>query len=842
VDSLALLHRLDEESTAALPAADSRPRLVHVQRLPARRADLVDLPDDLPPLLQDRLRLAGITRLYRHQADALEHARAGRHMVVATGTASGKSLCYQLPLLERLLIDDKATALYLAPTKALAHDQLRALRAFRLPQIRAAAYDGDTPAAEREAIRRTANVVLTNPDMLHAGLLPGHRRWGDFLHRLALVVVDECHVARGVFGSHVAAILRRLRRLCAYYSSSPSAPATSRVARGRRSGTPAGRGYALADDLLGNQAAARAAAWTQQNASAEVQDTTNGPATPTFVFATATIGNPGEHARNLSGLEVAEVVRDASPKPPITFGLWEPPLADPDLGGRRSTLAESAELLAGLVEQGVATLAFVRSRKGAEVVATQTRRLLAPVGLDGTIMAYRAGYLASERRAVEQGLRDGSLLGVATTDALELGMDVGGLDAVVIAGWPGTLASLWQQAGRAGRRDREALVTFVADDNPLDHYLLANPDQLWGRTLESAVVDVTNPYILLPHLRCAAWELPLSPDEEVFSTPGGPHADLAAHLAHEVAEGRLRTRGGRLFWSGRGSPSVGMSIRSAGGAPFQIVDGSTGALIGDVDEARAYRTVHAGAVYLHQGQAYKIDRLDLRQRVAVARTFNGDEYTQPRSDTDISVLTTTEAVEWGRCRFVRGRVEVSNRVLAYERRRLSSNESLGIFELDLPPLHLITQALWFTIPNAVLAEAGIDPARIPGSAHAAEHAAIGLLPLFAMCDRWDIGGVSTAWHPDTGLPTVFIYDGYPGGAGITERGFRTDDAHLRATLSAIRTCPCHAGCPSCVQSPKCGNGNEPLDKEGAIALLATLLAEREAALRQGPYHSAAASE
>jgi DEAD/DEAH box helicase domain-containing protein len=413
---------------------------------------------------------------------------------------------------------------------------------------------------------------------------------------------------------------------------------------------------------------------------------------------------------------------------------------------------------------------------------------------------------------------------VAATDALELGVDVGALDAVVIAGWPGTVASLWQQAGRAGRRGRDALVAFVAADDPLDHYLLANPAQLWSRPLEAAVVDVTNPYILLPHLGCAAWELPLRADEDAFAP-----ADLSVHLHAEVAAGRLRERAGRFYWSGRGSPAAGVSIRSADGPPFAIVDGDTGALIGDVDESRAYRTVHEGAIYLHQGTAYRVDKLDLREHVAVVRGYRGDEYTQPRSDTDITVLSVSEQAEWGRCGFFRGRVEVSNQVLAYERRRVFTDESLGLVDLDLPRRHLVTQALWITVPAAVLAAAGLDAARVPGSAHAAEHAAIGLLPLFAMCDRWDIGGVSTAWHPDTGLATIFIYDGYPGGAGITERGYRTDDAHLRATLTAIRACRCEAGCPSCVQSPKCGNGNQPLDKAGAIALLEAVLAERRSA-------------
>ena len=768
-----LLAGLETSALDGAPSVDGRPRIAALQHLPARLADTVALPTDLPELLVDRLRNNGVERLYRHQAEAYDHVRAGRHTVVATGTASGKSLCYQLPLLERVLRDEKATALYLAPTKALAHDQLRALRAFALPHVRAAAFDGDTPRAERDAIRRTANVLLTNPDMLHAGLLPGHKRWDDFFHRLALVIVDECHVARGVFGSHVAAILRRLRRICAHYGNDPA-----------------------------------------------------GASGPVFVLATATIGNAGEHAANLTGLDVVEVLRDGSPKPPVTFALWEPPLTDVDTGTRRSTLAEAADLLAGLVLRGPATLTFVKSRKGAELVAAHARRLLAADGLGERVMAYRAGYLAEERRAVERGLIDGTLRGVAATDALELGVDVGSLDAVVIAGWPGTAASLWQQAGRAGRRGREATVVFVAADDPLDHYLLANPDQLWGRPLESAIIDVTNPYVLTPHVRCAAWELPLAADEDVFAP-----ADVGALISDEVAEGRLRERGGRWYWAGRGSPAAGMSIRSAGGEPFSIVDAGTGALIGDVDESRAYRTVHTGAVYLHQGRTWRIRTLDLPQHMAVADPYDGDEYTQPRSDTDIVVLEVRESVAWGRCKMHLGRVEVANQVLAYERRRIFSDESLGLVELDLPRLHLVTQALWLTIPGEVLAEARLRPDDVPGAAHAAEHAAIGLLPLFAMCDRWDIGGLSTPWHPDTGEATIFIYDGYPGGAGIAERGYRTDDRHLRATMAAIAACGCADGCPSCVQSPKCGNGNEPLDKAGAVALLDAVLRERAGALK-----------
>jgi DEAD/DEAH box helicase domain-containing protein len=746
-----LLDALDAELSARLPADDGCARVLHRVRLPARRARTVPLPADLPALLRDRLERAGIGALYTHQAAALDAVRRGRHVVVATGTASGKSLCYQLPVLERLLADDKATALYLAPTKALAHDQLRALRDFRLPHARPATYDGDTPARERDAVRRTANVVLTNPDMLHVGILPGHRRWADFLHRLALVVVDECHVARGVFGSHVAAVLRRLRRVCAHYSSAPA-----------------------------------------------------------FVLASATIGNPGEHAGNLTGLDVVEVTEDGSPKPPLTFGLWAPPLTDRRSGARRSTLSETADLLAGLAVAGPQTLAFVKSRKGAEIVARHARDLA-----DGrAVLAYRAGLLPEERRAVERGLIDGTIRGVAATDALELGVDIGALDAVVIAGWPGTVASLWQQAGRAGRRGREALVVFVADDNPLDHYLLAHPDHLLERALEAAVTDITNPYVLVPHLHCAAWELPLERGEEAFAP-----ASLEPLLAEEVAAGRMRVRGGRHFWAGRGSPAGAVGIRGTGGAPYTIVDADTGVLVGEVDAARAFRTVHEGAVYLHQGRTWRVRALDLDHRVAAVEAYRGEEYTQPRADTDIAVLDVGRRVPWGRCALHHGRVEVTSQVLAYERRRVFTEESLGVVELDLPPTELVTQALWLTLDDDVLREAGIASTAVAGAAHAAEHAAIGLLPLFAMCDRWDIGGVSTPWHPDTGRATIFIYDGHPGGAGITERGFAAGPTHLGATRDAVAACPCDTGCPSCVQSPKCGNGNEPLDKAAAVRLL-----------------------
>jgi len=763
MDAQALLRDLAEGAQAAHPDVDDRPRLAALQRLPAHPARTEALPADLPEPLPGRLALAGVDALYAHQARVREHALAGRDVVVATGTASGKTLAYQLPLVERLLADPQATALYLAPTKALARDQLRSLRQLRLPQVRAAAIDGDTPRRERDAIRASANVVLTNPDLVHASLLGGHRRWGDFWHRLAVVVIDELHVARGVFGAHVAAVLRRLRRVLARYD-----------------------------------------------------------ADPVFVGASATIANPAQHLQALTGRPAAAVTEDASPRPPVTLAVWDPPLEDAPAGRRRSPLAESAALLAGLVKAGPATLDFVKSRKGAEVVARAARGRL-DAGLAEAVAAYRAGHRPEERRAVEQGLLDGSLRGVATTDALELGVDVGALDAVVLTGWPGTAASFWQQAGRAGRRGQEAVVVYVADDDPLDRYLLAHPQQLWHRPLEAATAEVTNPYVLAPHLRCAAWEAPLADDEPTFHP-----ADVAAAIDAEVAAGRLRRRDGRAYVTARTPPARQVGLRGAGGEPITIVSAATGEVIGDVDAARALRTVHPGAVYLHQHGTYRVRELALDDRVATVEPLDGDEATSARTDTDIAVLAEHESVAWGRARMALGRVQVTSRVLGYQRTKVSTGESLGVVELDLPPQELVTVALWLSVPGEVLDDAGLAAPDVAGSAHAAEHAAIALLPLLAMCDRWDIGGVSTPWHPDTGEASVFVYDGHPGGVGIAEQGFRSGARHLSATLAALQACPCEAGCPSCVQSPKCGNGNEPLDKAGAIRLLAALLAERAA--------------
>jgi DEAD/DEAH box helicase domain-containing protein len=758
--------------------------LTHVERVPARPGEPVDWPVWVPTDLREAFAGRGVRSPWQHQARAADLLHAGENVVIATGTASGKSLAYQLPTLARLLDDPRATVLYLAPTKALAADQLRTLASLDLPGLRAAGYDGDTPREEREWIRQHARFVLTNPDMLHHGILPGHAAWTAFLRRLAYVVIDECHAYRGVFGSHVAHVLRRLRRVAARY--------------GRE---------------------------------------------PVFAFASATAGDPGGAAGRLAGLPVTSVTEDGSPHGAVTFALWEPPMLDPSTGlavpsddgvppvrleavenaapVRKSALRETADLLADTVAHGVRTLAFVRSRRGAEVVAAMARRSLEEVepGLGGRVAAYRAGYLREERRVLERALLDGSLLGLAATNALELGVDLSGLDAVLLAGYPGTLASLWQQAGRAGRSGRESLCVLVARDDPLDTYLVHHPAALFERPVEATVLDPTNPYVLGPQLACAAAELPLTPaDLELF---GGAAASSA--VAALVDQGVLRRRPTGWYWTQRGRPDV--DLRGSGGGQVVVVESKTGRLLGTVDSASAHFQVHPGAVYLHQGVSYVVDDLDLDDAVALVHSEEPDFTTHPRDVTDLSVLSVRSYVDAGPVGLFLGEVEVTSQVVGYQRRRISTGEVMDTRPLDLPERCLRTVAVWWTVAPGALADAGVPTADVPGALHAAEHAAIGLLPLVATCDRWDIGGLSTAAHPDTDAPTVFVYDGHPGGAGFAERAFAIASEWLGATRAAIASCGCETGCPSCVQSPKCGNGNSPLGKDDAVLVLDLVLRE-----------------
>ncbi|WP_406567731.1 DEAD/DEAH box helicase [Actinoallomurus soli] len=735
--------------------------MTHVQSVPAGDGRTADWPVWAPPLLVDRLRLAGVDRPWEHQVKAAELAHEGRSVIIATGTASGKSLAYLLPALRAVF--DGGSVLYLAPTKALAADQLRSLRGLKLARLRAATFDGDTPADERTWVRQYADYVLTNPDMLHRTVLPGHARWAPYLRRLRYVIVDEAHGYRGVFGSHVAQILRRLRRVCARYG-----------------------------------------------------------AEPVFILASATASDPGVSASRLTGVNVAEVAEDTSPRGATSFALWEPPLTD--LRGeqgapvRRTATAEAADLLADLVVEDVQTLAFVRSRRGAEAVALGAKRALEEVAPDlpARVAAYRAGYLPEERRALEKALRARDLVGLASTNALELGVDVSGLDSVIICGWPGTRASLWQQAGRAGRSGQDALAVLIARDDPLDTYLVHHPSAIFGTPVEATVLDPDNPYVLAPHLCAAAAELPLTEkDLPLF----GPSAKEI--LPDLVRRGMLRHRPTGWYWTKRERATDLADIRGAGGPPVQVVEASTGRLLGTVDEPSAHTTVHQGAVYLHQGESYVVQTLDLDDSVALVEAADPDYTTTARDVTDISILETLRSTSWGEATLCFGTVEVTQQVVSYQMRRLASGEVLGERRLELPPRTLRTRAVWWTLPDEALRVLG--DADVGGSAHAAEHASIGLLPLFATCDRWDIGGVSTALHPDTGRMTVFVYDGHDGGAGFAERGYEQAGRWLRSTREAIADCECEHGCPSCIQSPKCGNGNDPLDKRGALDLLDALL-------------------
>ncbi|WP_328658695.1 DEAD/DEAH box helicase [Nocardia salmonicida] len=755
-------------------AAGGNP-LTHVAELPAQRADTTAWPEWVPSELVTALDAQGIELPWGHQTRTADLAATGNHVVVSTGTASGKSLGYQLPVLTALLDDPRATALYLSPTKALGADQLRAVGSLihdnPLREAHPASYDGDTPAEVRQWVRANARWIFTNPDMLHVGILRSHQRWARVLRNLRYVVVDECHAYRGVFGSHVALVLRRLRRLARFYG-----------------------------------------------------------ADPVFILCSATSADPAASASRLIGAQVVAVTEDGSPRGARTVALWEPPLSASLTGEngapvRRTATSEAAKIMAALVTEGARTLTFVRSRRGAELIALDTRRVLAETApeLQERVAAYRAGYLAEDRRELEQSLSQGTLLGAASTNALELGVDIAGLDAVVIAGFPGTVASFWQQAGRAGRRSQGSLVVLVATDDPLDTYLVHHPEALLDRPIEATITDPYNPYILGPQLLCAAMELPLT-DEEVSELRAD---EVLADLAEQGLIRRrpsIRGAGARWHVTAHTHPHDDVDVRGGLGSPVAIVDAETGRLLGTADAGRAPATLHTGAVHLHQGETYLVDELDLEGGVAFVNEVDPSFTTSSRQITSITVEGVIEERVFGAVTAASAQVAVTNQVVGYLR-TLVTGEVLDQVELDLPAHTLHTKAVLYTVTPRLLAAADISDEQLPGALHAAEHAAIGMLPLVAGCDRWDIGGVSIAEHPDTGAPTVFVYDGQPGGSGFAERGFAQLTDWLAATASVIRSCACQDGCPSCVQSPKCGNGNNPLDKDAAARLLAAVLSE-----------------
>ncbi|MCW2806214.1 MAG: box helicase domain protein [Marmoricola sp.] len=735
---------------AGAPGRDDS--LLHLEVMPSRPARETSWPEWLGDPVREAFEEVGVPAPWTHQRAAADLAHAGRHTVVSTGTSSGKSLCYLLPGLEAIESSRGpkrqrgASVLYLAPTKALAQDQLANLKRLGLPDLRCGTHDGDSTPEMREWTRDHGEYVLTNPDMLHRSLLPGHSRWSRFFGALRYVVVDECHHYRGVFGAHVAQIIRRLRRVAALYG-----------------------------------------------------------AHPTFVLASATVAEPEVSAARLTGHDVVAVTDDGSPRGRTALALWEPPFV-PGRGEngapvRRSATSEVADLLTDLVVERVRTLAFVRSRRGVETVALTARRLLAEVdaSLVDQVAAYRGGYLPEERRELEEALRSGRLLGLAATNALELGIDISGLDAVLLAGFPGTRAALWQQVGRAGRGARDALGVLVARDDPLDTYLVNHPEALLGQPVEANVFDPDNPYVLGPHLCAAAAESPLTiADLPLF----GAGARTAVDALTEG--GLLRRRPHGWFWTDRRRASDLADIRSSGGTPVRLVESDTGRVLGTVDHSSSHATAHAGAVYLHQGETWLVTELDLEDSVAVVVPADPDYSTSAREVTDIEILDERAATSWGEARLSLGSVRVTHQVVSFLKRAVPSGEVIGEEPLDLPERLLQTTAVWWTLPQHVLAESGLSEADLPGAAHAAEHASIGLLPLFATCDRWDIGGVSTALHEDTGQATVFVYDGHPGGAGFAERGYERGAAWLRATRDAIasRVARTHAAARAYPRSAK----------------------------------------
>jgi DEAD/DEAH box helicase domain-containing protein len=710
--------------------------LAHLALEPARDAHYTALPEGLEAAV-------GVDRLYTHQRAVWDAAARGEHVLVSTGTASGKTLAFNLPVLDAIARDPKVRALYLYPTKALAQDQFRTLSGYAVPRLRPAIYDGDTPAEQRRQVRAWANVILTNPDMVHVGVLPNHDRWGDVLANLRYVVVDEAHVYRGVFGSHVANVLRRLKRLARIYGSDPQ-----------------------------------------------------------FLLASATVSNPGELGAALLDERVTVVREDGASRTERTIVLWNPALQDAELGLRNSSLAEAAKLQATFVERGLRTLTFAKSRKAAELIHRFTAERL---GDDAHLSPYRAGYTAHERRTIERRLMEGDLLGVSATNALELGIDVGLLDAVISVGFPGTVASLRQQWGRAGRRG-SGVAVLIASEDGLDQFFMREPDKLLGRRVEAAILDHANPRVLAGHVRAAAYEAPLS---------GG---DPPEYLAAAREDPELKETPAGFVWAGREHPAARIPLRATEPDAFTIVDGTSGDVLGLVERSRAYTTVHEGAVYLHRGESYLVRELDLTARHAVVEPFSGNWYTQAKEETMTSIVE-PRRVEWRLgMELAFGEIEVTEQVVAYERRTVSGQDRIELVPLALPQTTFATEAIWY-LPEAVQLEGLEEMPRLLGTLHAAEHAMISLLPLWAMCDRWDIGGLSTNIHPQTGRPTVFIYDGHAGGVGLTERGFEQFEGWVRDTAELLAGCPCSDGCPSCVQSPKCGNLNDMLDKAGALTFL-----------------------
>ncbi len=738
-------------------------QVVHLERIAPRKPRYGELDPPLPGPLARALAAAGVERLYSHQARALELARAGRDVVVATPTASGKSLVYALPVLERLHRDPRAKALFLFPLKALEQDQLAALNGLALAAGLgpvAAVYDGDTPPGQRKRLRESPPpIIISNPDMVHASICAFAQAWEPFFKDLAYIVIDEVHTYRGVFGSHLVQVLRRLLRLAALHG-----------------------------------------------------------ARPCFILCSATIANPGEHAAALTGREFLPeqvVTQSGAPSAGRIFALIDP-------AGAASTTA--AHLLTHAVRAGLATICFTKSRLHTELIHSWVKR--ANPDLRERVAGYRAGFLPEERRRIERDLASGRLAGVVSTSALEMGIDIGGLDVCILVGYPGSQVNTWQRGGRVGRAGRDSAIFLVASPDALDQYFLNHPREFFERPVEAAVLDPDNPFVVGPHLVCAAAEEALGPAEEFFDLK--VHAPTVARLE---AEGELlRDAGGERLFSARKRPQRLVNLRGTGDS-YTLTTGD-GRVVGSLDGVRVFKEGYPGAVYLHQTRSYLVNHLDLDNRRVRLNPARVDFYTRARSEKETEILEETGRRPCANFLVRQGRLKVTERVTGFERRRLSGGDLLGVFPLDLPPLVFETHGLWIDIEDAVRRLVERAGHHFMGSIHALEHAAISLFPLFVLCDRGDIGGISIPLHPQTKKAAVFIYDGVAGGVGLAEKAFEVIEELLGKVEELLTGCPCEDGCPACVHSPKCGSGNKPLDKEGALLLTRALLGKET--LAAGP--------
>ncbi len=744
-------------------------QVVHQEQLAARAPQCQPVKDGLPAVLAAALERHGIRELYSHQATAIDRVHDGKSIVIVTGTASGKTLCYTIPVLEALLQEAAATMLFIYPTKALAQDQLRGLTRFHDEDggldFMAGTYDGDTPQNLRRKLRDGGNIILTNPDMLHQGILPQHARWNRFFSNLRYVVIDEVHAYRGVFGSHLANVMRRLRRVCRHYGAAPQ-----------------------------------------------------------FICTSATIANPAAHARNVCGVEMELVDNDGSPRGPKRFVLWNPPPVDAAAlgkrddwrvgGDRRSALREAVGLMTALIRQRVQTIAFVRTRLAAELVFKDCRDRLSRESrqLAGAVHAYRGGYLPEERREIERKLAHKEILGVASTNALELGIDIGSLDACILVGYPGTIASLWQQSGRAGRSSDESIVFLVGQNAPMDQYLMANCSYLFDQSPENAVVDPDNPHIVVGHLKCAANELPISPeDAELFGECGLPVLELLEE------DGYVHKIDNDWYWASTEYPAANVNLRNIAGPVYTIQDVQDDRVIGTLDEISALAQLHTHAVYLHGAETYFVNKLDFDQNIAFVEQRDLDYYTQSIQTSQIKIDEKDREDDWRGGVLGYGDVTVTTAIPMFKKIRFHSRDSLGFEQLEMPPQMLETVAFWFApgydaVKLLMDRDLSIDEALI-GIANVLVEVA----PFYVMCDQQDIGTVVDARNLTR--DALFVHDRYPGGMGYAQRIRNSFDEIIKTIADVIRNCRCYDGCPSCVGSAVSPSAMNDLDSavRGRIA-------------------------